>query len=243
MARKCLPLLLALCLLLAACGPRQEAPQDDGTLDLVATTYPVYLFAAEVTRGAEDVTLTLMIDQPISCLHDYTLTVKDMKALERADGILLNGAGLEEAMEDALASVSDTPQIDCSQDITLLEGAESDHHHEEGILPAGHEHEADPHVWMDPNRACQMIQTLADGLAQLDPNQAALYASNAQLAVDQIQQAYPVMRPPWRTCPAGSSSPSMTASATSPTPLTSPSSGPSRRRRGARPLPGKWRTS
>ena len=194
MARKCLPLLLALCLLLAACGPRQEAPQDDGTLDLVATTYPVYLFAAEVTRGAEDVTLTLMIDQPISCLHDYTLTVKDMKALERADGILLNGAGLEEAMEDALASVSDTPQIDCSQDITLLEGAESDHHHEEGILPAGHEHEADPHVWMDPNRACQMIQTLADGLAQLDPDQAALYASNAQLAVDQIQQAYPVMQ-------------------------------------------------
>lgn len=110
MARKCLPLPLALCLLLAACGPRQEAPQDDGTLDLVATTYPVYLFAAEVTRGAEDVTLTLMIDQPISCLHDYTLTVKDMKALERADGILLNGAGLEEAMEDALASVSDTPR-------------------------------------------------------------------------------------------------------------------------------------
>ena len=194
MARKCLPLLLALCLLLAACGPRQAAPQDDGTLDLVATTYPVYLFAAEVTRGAENVTLTLMIDQPISCLHDYTLTVKDMKALERADGILLSGAGLEEAMEDALASVSDTPQIDCSQDITLLEGAESDHHHEEGILPAGHEHEADPHVWMDPNRACQMIQTLADGLAQLDPDQAALYASNAQLAVDQIQQAYPVMQ-------------------------------------------------
>ena len=47
---------------------------------------------------------------------------------------------------------------------------------------------------MDPNRACQMIQTLADGLAQLDPDQAALYASNAQLAVDQIQQAYPVMQ-------------------------------------------------
>ena len=62
MARKCLPLLLALCLLLAACGPRQEAPQDDGTLDLVATTYPVYLFAAEVTRGAENVT-------PVSYTH------------------------------------------------------------------------------------------------------------------------------------------------------------------------------
>ena len=97
-------------------------------------------------------------------------------------------------MEDALASVSDTPQIDCSQDITLLEGAESDHHHEEGILPAGHEHEADPHIWLDPNRACQMIENIAAGLAQLDPDQAALYTSNAQLAVQQVQQAYPVLQ-------------------------------------------------
>ena len=195
MARKCLPLLLALCLLLAACGPRQEAPQDDGRLDLVATTYPVYLFAAEVTRGAENVTLTLMIDQPVSCLHDYTLTVKDMKVLERADGILLSGAGLEEAMADALETVADTPQIDCSQGVALLEGeAAHDHDHEGGILPAGHEHEADPHIWLDPNRACQMIENIAAGLAQLDPDQAALYTSNAQLAVQQVQQAYPVLR-------------------------------------------------
>mgnify|MGYP000697771416 CR=1 FL=1 len=42
-----------------------------------------------------------MIDQPIGCLHDYTLTVKDMKALERADIIVCNGAGLEESMESA----------------------------------------------------------------------------------------------------------------------------------------------
>ena len=92
--RLCVPMIV-LCLLLAACGPRQEAPQDDGTLDLVATTYPVYLFAAEVTRGAENVTLTLMIDQPISCLHDYTLSVNDMKKLADADVIAINGAGLE----------------------------------------------------------------------------------------------------------------------------------------------------
>ncbi len=116
-----------------------------------------------------------------------------MKALEQADGILLNGAGLEEAMEDALASVSDTPRSTAPKTSPCWRGAESDHHHEEGILPAGHEHEADPHVWMDPNRACQMIRP-GRWPGPAGPDQAALYASNAQLAVDQIQQAYPVMQ-------------------------------------------------
>lgn len=102
-----------------------------------------------------------MIDQPIGCLHDYTLTVKDMKALERADIIVCNGAGLEESMESALETVGDTPQIDCAQGIPLLEGEDAGHHHEGGILPAGHEHEADAHIWMDPLRACSMLENLA----------------------------------------------------------------------------------
>lgn len=196
MLRKSLPLLLTFCLLLSACGPapaQEETDQD--SFAVVATTYPVYLFACEVTRGAPGVSVALMIDQPVSCLHDYTLTVKDMEVLERADAILLSGAGLEESMADALSAVSDTPQIDCSQDITLREYAGLDHDHEGEALPAGHEHEADPHIWLDPNRACQMIGNLAAGLAQADPDNAALYETNAQLAQDQVKQAYDLLKP------------------------------------------------
>ena len=131
MARKILfPLFLVLALALTACAPAgQTAAQDDGTTHLVATTYPVYLFTAELVKGVEGITVDLMIDQPISCLHDYTLSVKDMKTLERADLIILSGAGLEETMEDALDTVSDTPQIDCAQGIALLE---SSHDHDHG---------------------------------------------------------------------------------------------------------------
>ena len=94
MARKILfPLCFVLALALTACVPAgQTAAQDDGTTHLVATTYPVYLFTSELVKGAEGITVDLMIDQPISCLHDYTLSVKDMKTLERADLIILNGA-------------------------------------------------------------------------------------------------------------------------------------------------------
>ena len=40
-------------LLLSACTPAAE-PGDDGTLHILATTYPVYLFTTAVTEGAED---------------------------------------------------------------------------------------------------------------------------------------------------------------------------------------------
>ena len=153
MRQRLLPLLLAFCLLLSACGPASQEAPPDGTLEIVATTYPVYLFASEVTRGATDVSVSLMIDQPVSCLHDYTLTVKDMKALERADMILLSGAGLEESMADALAVVADTPQIDCSQGIALLEGGhdghdhdhEHHHHDHDGECSCGCGHDHDHH--------------------------------------------------------------------------------------------------
>jgi zinc transport system substrate-binding protein len=208
MARKILfSILLAFCLGLTACAPAgQTTGTDDGTTHLVATTYPVYLFTSEIVKGAENISVDLMINQPISCLHDYTLSVKDMKTLERADLIILNGAGLEETMEDALNTVSDTPQIDCSQGIDLLEGShdhdhaghDHDHGHEDEDADhaeaSGHNHESDPHIWMDPNRVGQMLENLAAGLSDFDPSNAALYQTNCQLAQEQLQTAYPQMQ-------------------------------------------------
>ena len=101
-------LLAAACmlgLLLTACGaPAATETEDDGTLHVLATTYPVYLFTTAVTEGAENVEVSLLVNQPVSCLHDYTLTVTDMKAIEGADVIVMNGAGLEDFMDDALAA-------------------------------------------------------------------------------------------------------------------------------------------
>lgn len=99
-------LLAAACvlgLLLSACSsPASPQPSDDGKLHVLATTYPVYLFTTAVTEGIGDVEVSLLVNQQTSCLHDYTLTVNDMKAVERADVIVMNGAGLEDFMTDAL---------------------------------------------------------------------------------------------------------------------------------------------
>lgn len=174
MKHRILALLLAGLLLAGVSGCGGEVPQPEGeALRLLATTYPVYLFTTAVTGGAEGVEVTLLVNQPTACLHDYTLTVNDMKAIEQADVILLNGGGLEDFMSDALAA-SSAAVIDCSQDIELLPAPGHEGH--------GHDTEYDPHFWMAAEAAGVMLRNIAQGLSQLDGAHSALYNKNLEEA-------------------------------------------------------------
>ena len=175
-----LSLLLSGLLLLTACGGgTASAPaEEDDTLRILATTYPVYLFTTAVTEGVEGVEVTRLIREEISCLHDYTLTVNDMKAIEAADVIVMNGVGLEDFMADALAS-SDAPVIDCSQGVALLAALGHEGHDPDA--------EYDPHIWMDPDRAAQMVWNVATVLSELDTMNGDLYTANASAAEARLQ--------------------------------------------------------
>ncbi len=173
MRRRLLPLLLCLCLLSGCAG---GAPKGEETLEIVATTYPVYLFACAVTDGVEGVSVERLNTGSVSCLHDYTLSVDDMKKIEGADVLVLNGAGLEDFMDDALAA-SGAAVVDCSQGVELLPALEHDHHEGDGDHDHGH---WDPHIWMDPDNAMIMVGNLRDALSELDPDHAGDYESNAR---------------------------------------------------------------
>ena len=174
MKKTILAAVLALSLALTSCG---QAPAP-ARLTVVCTTYPIYLFARSLTGGAEGVTVERLDTGSTSCLHDYTLSMEDMKKLERADVIAVNGAGLEEFLEDALKT-SDAQVIDCSQGIELLENLS--HRHEEGGTDHdGHDHgHWDPHYWMDPARASRMMKNLETGLSAADPDNGPVYTQNS----------------------------------------------------------------
>lgn len=180
MKKRLLYVLCALVLALTGCAPAQggTGSENEGTLTIVATTYPIYLFASAVTQGVEGVTVERLNTGEASCLHDYTLSVSDMKLLARADVVAMNGVGLEEFMEDALAT-SDALVIDCSQGVELLENLT--HHHEEGDEDHDHGH-FDPHIWMDPANARIMLGNLARGLSELDADHGEVYQHNCGIA-------------------------------------------------------------
>ena len=182
MKRPILSMLLSVLLLLPGCAQAPSGSSQEEGLTVLATTYPVYLFARTVAQGVEGVTVERLNTGSVSCLHDYTLSVDDMKKIEGADVIAMNGAGLEDFMDDALAASSSTI-IYCSQGVALFENA--DHIHEEG--DGGHDHgHWDPHYWMDPGNAAVMVRNLQEGFALADPDHGDAYARNGEEAAGQL---------------------------------------------------------
>jgi len=176
-------------LTLSACGGEQVSAGQDANLTVCATTYPVYLFTTAVAQGAQGVEVELIVNAPTSCLHDYTLTVQDMKVIESADVIVMNGAGLEVFMADAL-SRSDARLISCDRGLTLLsaDGHAHHHDHDHDHKEEEHGHEDDPHFWLSPAYAAHMLTTIAEELTALDSANQALYADNLAAALDALRE-------------------------------------------------------
>ena len=84
MNKRIFTLLLAALLLLTAsgCSKKQALPKQK-TADILATTQPVYQLASSLTDGT-GLSVSLLISEPVSCLHDYTLTVAQMEKIEGA---------------------------------------------------------------------------------------------------------------------------------------------------------------
>lgn len=166
--KKLIPLLLCLALLLGGCSAQK-------TYEIVATTAPVWQFARAVCEGT-GLEVGLVVSDAVSCLHDYTLSVRQMVAVEKAQVVILSGGGLEDFMEDVLRDKD--VRIECFAGIDLLE-AEHDHEehdHEEH----DHDGEFDPHIWLDPDNAAVMTRNIADGLSALYPEHAETFAANAE---------------------------------------------------------------
>lgn len=183
MKKRLCSFLLAFLLLSGCSSP--TAPAEADSLHILATTYPVYLFATALTENLEHIEVSLLVNSQTSCLHDYTLTVKDMKDIEQADVILLNGAGLEEFMDDPLRQ-SQASIIDCSTGLELLPA--SGHHHDHEHNHSEEHQDWDPHFWMAPEYAIQMVNNLAVGLKPLlvEPSAIQQLEANQQYTIEQL---------------------------------------------------------
>ena len=190
MKRISLLLAAALVFLLTGCGAPREYAQ------VAATTLPVYEFTARLCEDT-GITVSRLVTDSVSCLHDYSLNVSQVRAAEAAEVIVMNGAGLEEFMEDILA---DKNSIDASAGIGLLEYEESHDHehahdHEHDHIEEdheGHHHEVDSHIWLSPVNAKVMATNICGGLTAQYPGYAAVFASNLETLLSDLEalQAY-----------------------------------------------------
>ena len=153
----------------------------NNTAQIATTTLPVYEFTAALCDGT-GITVSRLVTENVSCLHDYALQVDQMQAMEAAEAVIINGAGLETFLNDVLNTA--TCVIDASEGIALSCG----HQHEED----NHHHESDPHIWLSPEKAKQMCQNIASKLIRLYPQHEELFSKNQTELVAKLDalQAY-----------------------------------------------------
>lgn len=153
MRRICLILLLV-CLLLSGCHTA------DTPAMVVATTLPVYDFTVALCQST-DITVERLINESVSCLHDYSLSVSQVKAVESAEIIVCSGAGLEDFLSDLLES---SVKVDASAGISLLCTSHSHDHDDHAHHAHEDTQEFDAHIWLSPANASCMAKNIAAGL-------------------------------------------------------------------------------
>lgn len=143
---------------------------------VAATTAPVYQFASALCDGT-GICVTRLITEKVSCLHDYSLNVRQVKAAEQADIIVISGGGLEDFMLDVLDS---SKVIDSGTGIEMHDC--EDHGHQ------GHHHSHDAHYWLSPIHAKQMAQNICVGLTAYYPEHKRVFEKNLATLHKQLDE-------------------------------------------------------
>ena len=174
----------------AGCGGKPEsgtASVAREKVKIVATIYPVYEFARQV--GGDKVEVTMLIP-PGAEPHDWEPTAKDLVKIRSAKLFLYNGAGFEPVekllKQEVLGSA--TP-VEVSKGIELLQGIQEDDHehdHSKAKQDDKHQHETDPHVWLDPELAKVEVDNIAIALTKVDPANGDFYQQNANRYKDEL---------------------------------------------------------
>lgn len=184
---------------LTACGGGSAA--DDGTVDVVASFYPMEFLARQIGGGHVSVNA---LTRPGVEPHDLELTPKQVGQLGEAD-LVVYLQGLQPAVDEAVGQ-SGVKHVAEATSFTSPEKHGTDVHGEESPGGEGHPearsdegdggHEGhdhggeggkDPHIWLDPVRYAQVAEGVGKQLAKADPRHAAAYEKNTASLVERLR--------------------------------------------------------
>jgi ABC-type Zn uptake system ZnuABC Zn-binding protein ZnuA len=147
---------------------------DDGNSDrstavtAVATTAQLGDFVRNV--GGDRVRVDQLLEADLDP-HDYEPVPSDAESIVESDIVFRAGFDLDQWLNDLVDNAGgDTPVVDVST------GIEGDQQND------------DPHLWLDPSNVLVIVDNVAAGLSQVDPDGAETYSANAAQYKDEVME-------------------------------------------------------
>ena len=171
-------------------------------LRVLTTIAPIYSWTASVAGGLATVENLLPAD---TGPHDFQFRPRDVKRLESADLILMNGVGLEQWLMRTLNAdparraiprvevsagwpesgfIRDLPGISAGAPGSPGHGHDQDQDHGE----------ANPHLWLDPLFARHAVTNILHALETADPAHRDGYRTNAAAYLERLTQLDEALR-------------------------------------------------
>lgn len=167
-------LIVLILLLTTACEKKvlddSKVEKNENAYTIVTAFYPIYQFTRNIVVDIPGVEVVNLAPPQTGCLHDYVITPKDMKVLENADVLIINGGGMEQFMDQVIKSYPNLKVIEASRNIEMI----SD------------EHGKNPHVWVGVSGAIAEIENIASALESLDVKNKEAYDKNEKAYIAKL---------------------------------------------------------
>ncbi|ERN42664.1 ABC-type metal ion transport system, periplasmic component/surface adhesin [Rubidibacter lacunae KORDI 51-2] len=152
------------------------ATEASEKLKIVASYSVICNLAEEIAAEFAEVKCLIAPDRDP---HTYEATPSDRKAIDEAEVVFYAGLNFEPAIVSmAQASDSSSPKL-ALHELAVQQTIEVS---EDGEV------EPDPHIWHDVENGIEMANLIRDTLADVDPDNAALFQQNADALIRELQE-------------------------------------------------------
>jgi len=166
-----------------------SAKTSERQISVVATFYPLQQLTAAVVGDLGEVKVIVPAGMEP---HDYEPSIGDIRSIYDADLFVINGAGMDAWAEKLMPELEskEVQSLRFADKVELIR-AEEDLEHEESQEDATtadtQDHgEWDPHFWLDPKAAKDLVGAVTGGLSGKFPEQRAVFESNALRVVAEL---------------------------------------------------------
>lgn len=163
------------------CGQAEtEQTSSDSMFRVVGTTTQISDALRVLTAGAQGVEVTGLMGAGVDP-HLYQPTEADVRAMNNADLIVYSGLHLEGQFDQVFEALR-------AQGVGIFQFSKEVERN--GFTLTSDDGNPDPHFWFDPRNFALSVQSLAQELARLNPENGDVYSDNGQNYQIQVDLLY-----------------------------------------------------
>ena len=169
----------------------QDDGQDDGKIQVLCTTFPLYDWTRQIVGDSDTVTVSLLLDNGVD-MHSYQASAADIAKITSCDMLVYVGGTSDVWLSDMLRKNADEKMAvvnltevlkDNVREEELAEGMQNQNHSEDQ-----HDEEYDEHLWLSVKNAVLSCEAVKNGLCSVDAANADSYDANCRAYTERLSQ-------------------------------------------------------